>query len=225
MEETGRKISPKIVLALVAILIVIAGGVWFGNNHKSTTSPSGTSKTTASADWATYKSDQYGIQFTYLKSWGEPKITVTSPQIGKHYDVSFDKSSSAKNNVVVRMAIDSADAQSQFCDPDGRCQTENGITKATLESQMKTTAGLVQVTTTSFTVVDNAPKEKISHFATYQIVNLSKINATAAIANYSIVNGATNCPEAKLANNSVTGCVTVQNYNDVAKMLNSLNTI
>ena len=65
------------IIVIIAVLVVIAGGVYFVTKKSSVGNDI--------ADWKTYHSEKYGFEFKYPASWGEP----TESQVSTRTNIDF----------------------------------------------------------------------------------------------------------------------------------------
>jgi hypothetical protein len=179
-------------------------------------------KQTAS-QWTEFKSDEYGFKLNYPKEWGDVSVRERTLQVGKTYNINFGAPSATVKGVGITM--DSDDYEAKYCDPDGKCYTEVGVSKTTIKDRLKNKAGLATATDDGYAMIQNYPKQKISGFSASQIVNLPKIKVSAAVASYQVFKSSDKCPQVKFINDSTLKCVTEEDYHQVSKVLKSLKAL
>ena len=199
-----------VVLVIVVIVAVAVAGIY----------------TIKSIDpWKTYASSTYGLQFNYLKAWGQPTITEHKLAVGKSYDLNFKpKTGSSPVNVSLQDASSKYYVCSQV-DPD--CPAPSTLTKATISKRLsQDKKGLAAYDNDSYAILLTDPQYGLASMVNiFQAVDLPKLNVTAVKGSYTIstaANSKPNCSTSELASDAKSGCVSKQQYNDLAKLLKSI---
>lgn len=211
----------KTALILVAV-VVVAVVAWYAYHKKHNDSPVNNSVSSLSQDWTQYKATKYGFMFDYPKTWGTPTVSEYTRKQGTHYEIGF--STDTKQGISVTAAFDSKDEMNPGCG--GSCGILKGYVKEdVLKALSGTKANYVKYDSSSYSTLQVDPKSDVAgELFMYQIVNLSKIKATAAQIAYTRMGSAT-CPSDKLADNNVSGCVTLASYNDLNRFAKSIKNL
>lgn len=199
------------ILALLLVVVAIAafaGGWYVGNHHHQRTATD-----QSVSGFIKYTNPQYGFQLLYPADWLRPTLTTADQSGTKNYNIQFYKSDPAgklQYYIILNMANDNGKS------------TSSTTVKQTLKSNK---SALTVSDTTSFAQVASLPQQKNSILAAIQIVDLKKINVTAASITYQINGGTVNCPQNKFATNSGGGCIERSDYDTVNTVLKSIKSL
>jgi hypothetical protein len=222
-----------VVIVLLVVVAACFGGWKLYNNltDKNSDSTNGSTKQGSKSPaitWTDYQNAKYGVAFTYPKNWGDMvQIYEKAADVGKEYSVTFIQTGANSGDKTISFAISmgSNDLKASFCKTPGNCVTSVGTTKSSIQEQLKTGSGIAQKDDSSYVTILNDPQQKISGVSMYQIVNLSKINVSAAVLYYQKINSGVNCPADKIATSSTQGCFNQSDYETLNKIAKSIHSI
>jgi hypothetical protein len=226
-----RRVSKKLLVIILAAILVIAGLSWYTWNHNQQQKAAKEAADKAAAlvpppGWTKYQSQKYGFQFIYPKTWGPVNVIYIPQKHGKQYTISFGFASEAasKNNVgdISQIKMDSTDFLIRSCDEKNKnqCSNESAYTKVDIEKALSgDKIGIVAYDNISYTIYDYS---SYSQLEINQIVDLPKINVTAAKATLQRYSPITGCSMDKLQIKTKAGCIGQKDYSDMKKILYSL---
>lgn len=218
-------VATAVILAVIAAAIVAA---------VLTRSPKNNQSSNQTSSWQVYQNKNLGFSFNYPTAWGTPKLTDTTPagSPGHSYSMSFVKSAQGPHNQFTQTAaifLETKDLVKGYCTSASAssCTTVSGfsagaITPVLNQINSPQYAYVVKHDATSYAQVDNSDK-KVSVLLDFQKVNLTTANVSAVTGKYSIVRGdnpKTTCPANQFS--SANNCVSLANYNDLNKVLKSI---
>lgn len=208
-----QRLRQPISIALIVIVVIAAlGGFWLWYQNYQ---------------WPTYKDSNYGLQFTYSRAWGKPKISEHKTLIGKSYTLNFVPSKTKSTSSPVSVVFQSADSKLYLCNQDDKdCPPPQTLTKdAILKRLAQDKKGLLVYGSDSYSILLTDPKDGLASMVNiFRIVDLPKINVTALHASYTIpaaLNSSINCSTTSLATDKKSSCVTKQQYEELDKTLRS----
>jgi len=223
------KISKRLVILIVVVAILIGAVGWYVNHSKQ--KPSGTNQ--AAASWTEFSSPKYGFKFSYLKSWGTPSLHVESqePLPGESsptsiYLVSFSDPGGSQKQSTLSISFSSDTSVQNSCPTtDKNCPGTTFLSGALIKNILThDKKRFVKYTDTSFSTLASTPNRS-QVLSIVQIVNLSKLNVSAATLNYTLSDAAQSCPKSLLAQNTQTQCITQNDYNNFSQALGSLSSL
>jgi hypothetical protein len=225
MRRNQRGLGTLVLLIGVVIAAALIAGGWYYWQNQDKNKTSGNSST-ASGDWVEYKNDQYGLKFSYLKAWGEPKITESTLQGSKVYDVAFsdiDKSDSSRDKFLsLRFELSKNDDIK--CITDDPCVVATRLTKEVITRNLSNNPDkYLKHDDKSYTVLINKSKQNV--LVINQIVSLPRINSSATGLSYSLLSPAETCPKDKLSATSTENCISENDYTNFKKLLDSISSI
>lgn len=210
-----KKVKLDVLIALIALVVIIAGAVVYTTNHSQP------AKSTA-AGLTHYANQKYGFQFDYPSSWGKPTVTQDKGETGSHYSIVFSNPKTTdKRSLIANIALTSEDYQRKVC-PAGQCSViSSAITSKNVQSDLKNNAkAFVSHDSSSYGFIANSPGGGTT-LHEEQIVALPAIKVSAAVATFSISN-ASGCPNNKFATSKQPACVNQSDYTAVNSVLKSL---
>jgi hypothetical protein len=179
-------------------------------------------KEVAPDPWGTYTNEEFGIKFDYLKEWGSPDIQKLPASTGSQYFVTFTKPLNEKT--IIKAVFDSEDLKkkpSPDCKPAGSsCVTKAVTSKSVMDGlAAEDKDQYVSYSDKSYSLFFSGGSA--SSLSTYAVVDLEKINSSAALVDYSQFSRST-CPSDDFAPNGTPDCVTAQTYDNVLRFINSI---
>lgn len=223
--KNKKFVAALAVLAVIIIALVIVGLVYSNRGGQSGNTNN------AANHWVTYRSEQYGLQFDYLKSWGKPHITShqastlgASPGVkvsGIQYLINF---SQPPKNVTITINFTSADYSVNACQPgDNNCPNTTALTKESVTSYLESKKPTLKRDSSSYATISYSSTAAALNI--YQEVKLTKINVSAANINFVLENPSPKCPADKLAPDSMANCVTNTEYANLGRLSKSLKSL
>lgn len=213
---TKRPSKKPLLLIGLLVIVLLVGGIYYVNHSRPKTK---SDVEALPVDWAQYKSTQFGFKFSYPKEWGTPDVHVNEAGRGKAYSVGFFKpGSKSGENVSISIQSDNV------TNPD--CSSKCGLSSESIKKQLSSSTEFYYKDGSSYALITTAPSIRIqSALNIDQIVNLPKINASAADFSYYIPGNYKDCPSNKLSSNENKNCITETQYQTAYKVLRSLETL
>lgn len=211
--QTGIAWLPTLLAVIAVIAIALAAWRVYDKHHKtdSSTNNRAVGSQNAPAGWSGYQNTKYGFEFIYPNDWGAPTLTSRSLKTGNGLNISFSTS--------VFIDLDTENAK----EPPGCASNCNTVlTKSYIQNQLASSTKFLQKGSDYYAVMVKAGGTQT--LTTDSVVNLSKINISAAQLAYSVT-GADSCPADQLSANSSKTCITSTNLDTVLSVLRSFQTI
>ena len=208
-----------IVLGAVSVIGIASRYIWWPKDSNKNIYVAECSTTIQAANVEPFKLPSYwswneikdiGVKYAYPKSWGNP-TTLTNSGAQK-YETSFTVSSSGAN-IMVSLNPDCSDFKSAISDiTNDKYNTPNG----------STTTKAIRLDRSSFSLLSHWSSDAGNQYklTTYDVVNIGSIK-TAAI-DYSIIAGAKQCPDDRLASFNQPKCINQIINDEVNKVIGSL---
>jgi hypothetical protein len=220
--------NKRLLLSVIVLIIVIAataGWYFFGSEVKT--------------GWTEYRSEKYGLKFTYPSRWGNVIVTESKTsdvfpefkQTGKSYEISFSQFQKTDKRVAITLQSD--DFTTTFCAKPEQCITNKGFSKTEIQTRLTSNnpsfLPLVGQDSNSYATVvsSQAPNNQKFYSNTlnfYQAIGLKKINVSAINIGYT-TSSTTSCANDKLTSDNSSGCITQTIYNDLKQIAKSFQSI
>jgi hypothetical protein len=208
-----------LLLVLVAVVAFI-GGWYLGTKHQSSSQ-----KAASTSNLLSYKNTKYGFQLMYPSDWGNPSTTENTINNDTHYIVRFQKSPVNATSFNISLWMDYSDPKNSTCNASKQCFDPSAVTSVNIHDTLKNNKSVLTASdSSSYAIVSNPSGQNISSLTAAQIVNISKIKASAATITYQ-VSGVSGCSSNKFATNSTSGCITHSDYETVNQVLKSLKSL
>lgn len=215
-----------VIILFFLIALAIAGWYIYPKAHKTTSN-------TPIVSWAEYKATKYGFKFDYLKAWGTPSLHVESQQplpgassLTSIYAIAFPDSAAGQRQSALSITFSPDTSASNSCAPsDSNCPGTTFLSASLIKNILAhNKKSFVKYTDTSFATLASSSNHSLA-LNIAQIVNMPKLNVSAASLNYTLSQAAQSCPKSQLAQNTQTQCITQTDYSDFSQALGSLSSL